>query len=96
LFVKSGSGVLAGGVTVAVFERGPVADGERVPFKVYVAVPPTSRFTVSLMSPTPRAVQLEPGEATQVQVGTKIEAGTRSETVAPVTAEGPAFVTTIK
>ena len=45
--------------------------------------------------PEPEAVQLPPPVATQVQVTPVSVAGKVSATVAPVTAEGPAFVATM-
>src|SRR5664279_4358725 len=88
--------VTPGGVdTVAVFDRVPVADADNVPVSVNVAVPPTSRFTDALMFAVPVAGQLLPGVAAQVHVTPVSTAGTRSVTVAPMTALGPLFVATM-
>lgn len=59
-------------------------------------MPFTARLTVALMLPVPvGAPQLEPAEAVQVHVALLRVAGRLSVTVAPVTAIGPLFVTTM-
>ena len=58
-------------------------------------MPPTAKFTVSLILPLPLAAQLEPLDATHVHVAPLSALGNVSETVAPVTTEGPAFDATI-
>src|SRR5512134_894944 len=69
-------------VTVAVLDRGPVADDAILAVTVYVTVSPTGISTVSLMFPeTGPAVQLAPPVATQVQVAFT-GAGNVSATVA--------------
>ena len=50
---------------------------------------------MSAMLPLPDAVQLPPPAATHVQVMPVSVAGKVSETVAPETAEGPAFLATM-
>ena len=88
--------VPAGGATVAVFASVPVAVLETVAVRLNVAVPLTSRFTVALIFPVPfGAPQLEPADAVQVQVALLNVFGKVSVTVAPVTALGPALLTTI-
>src|SRR5258706_4749041 len=72
-----GSPMPAGTATVAVFRR-LVGVALSVPVRVYVAVAPTGRFTVSLMFPEPLGVQVAPPAATQVQVGGMRAAGTVS------------------
>ena len=95
LLKRLGSVTPAGGATLAVLERVPVAPAATVPESVYVAVPPTARLTVSLMLPAPLALQLDPGDAEQVQVAPSSELGRTSVTVAPATPSGPASETTI-
>lgn len=59
-------------------------------------MPFTARLTVALMLPVPvGAPQLEPTEVVQVHVALLRVAGRLSVTVAPVTAIGPLFVTTM-
>ncbi len=58
--------------------------------------PPTGTFTaLSAMLPVPDAVHDAPPAPAQVQVAPVSVAGSASVTVAPVTAEGPAFETTM-
>jgi hypothetical protein len=95
-FKAVGSVVPAGTASYAVFERVPLADEATVPVTVNVALLPEGRFTAEVeMSPSPDAGQLAPGSALQVQLAPVKAAGKVSDTVAPVTAEGPLFVTTI-
>src|SRR5262245_17391603 len=64
-----GSIVPAGGVTVAVLPREPVASGANVPVAVNVADPPAGRSTVVAIGPLPLVTaQLPPALALQVQV----------------------------
>lgn len=85
-----------GAVTVAVFDRVPVAPGAIVAVRVNVAVPETSSDTVVLILPAPAvAPQLEPALAVQVQLAPLSVPGKVSVTVAPVTADGPALLTVI-
>ena len=72
-----------------------MALADTVPVSVKVALPPTSRLTVTLMLPLPEAGQLLPGVAAQVHVAPEIVAGRASATVAPVTSLGPLLDATI-
>src|SRR5205085_964878 len=67
---RSGSVTPAGGVTLAVFVRLPVAAGSMAPVTVYVTVPPTGmNVTVSLILPLPdRAFPTTPAGPTLVSV----------------------------
>src|SRR5436305_262741 len=85
----------AGALTVAVFASEPVAEEATVPLTVNVAVPPERRLTVVEMLPVPDAGQGEPAEARQVHAAPVKAAGNVSATEAPVTSEGPLFVTVI-
>ena len=86
----------AGTVTVAVFASVPVAEADNVPFSVNVAVAPTGRLTADVeMFPEPEAGHEPPPAPTHVQLTPDTVPGTTSDTVAPVTADGPAFDTTI-
>ena len=58
-------------------------------------MPPERRLTDAETLPVPLAGQLEPPLATQVQLALVTLAGKMSVTVAPVTADGPAFDATI-
>ena len=73
----------------AVFASVPVAPGETVPVRLNVAVPLTRRSTFAAIAPAPDAGHDEPADATQDQFTPESAAGGVSETVAPVTAEGP-------
>src|SRR5437773_177024 len=95
LLVGFGSVTPSGAATVAVLTRVPVADVLTVPVRVYVTVPPTGRFTVSLMLPDPFAMQLPPPAPTLPPLPPSAAAGTVSVTVAPFAALGPAFDATI-
>ena len=77
-----GSLTPAGAVTVAVFDRLPVAPAAIAALTVYVTVPPAGRLTVSLILPDPAAVQVPPPAPTQVHVAVRA-AGNVSATVAP-------------
>ena len=85
----------AGAVTVAVFERLPVAVENVVTLTVYTAVPPTARFTSSLMLPVPLGLPLPPVN-TAVHDTPLTCAGNTSLTRAPVTGFGPLLVTVIR
>ena len=92
LFVRSGSVVPSGTVTVAVFAIATVAHGETLAVTVYVAVPSEPSEMISSMSPEPLEVPLPPAN-TAVQ-DTPVNAPENvSTTRAPVTALGPALVT---
>ncbi len=96
LFAPFGSVVPAGGVAVAVFVIGLGADPETVADTVNVAFCPTGRFTVVEMLPEPEAAPQEPVPvAVHVHVTPVRPAGIVSATEAPITSEGPLFVTTI-
>jgi hypothetical protein len=74
----------------------PVAPGAIVAVRVNVAVPETGSDTVVLMLPVPAATpHAEPAEPAHVQLAPLRPAGKVSVTVAPVTAEGPALLTTM-
>lgn len=91
-----GSSVPAGGATVAVLTKSPVAVVANVAVKVKVTWPFTAKFRPVLMSPIPPvSAQLEPAVATHVQFPLPSADGNSSITVAPTTALGPALVTTI-
>ena len=66
-----------------------------MPLTVNVTVPPTGRFTESLMLPLPLAGHVPPVAPVHVQVTPLNAAGMLSTTVAAVTAEGPVLVATI-
>jgi hypothetical protein len=95
LFPEVGSTVFAGGAIVAVLVMVPVAVVATGATTVNVAVPPFARATAALIFPEPLAGQLEPDEATQLQVADVIADGMVSTTVAPATADGPLFLVTI-
>ena len=95
LFAAAGSVTVPGAVIVAVLTRLPVAVAAIVPVTVNVAVAPTGRSTDALMLPLPLAGQVPPPAPVHVQVGEVMPAGIASATVAPVTADAPAFVATI-
>src|SRR5206468_4817827 len=75
LFDRSGSAKPLGGATVAVFTSGVVTLALTVPVSVYVTLPPTGRFTVSLMSGPPLAVHVPPPAPTHVHVAPVMPAG---------------------
>ena len=58
-------------------------------------MPLLRRLMVSVMLPVPDAVQVDPADATQVQVAPLSVAGRVSVMVAPVTFDGPLLVATI-
>src|SRR5262245_4363029 len=88
----SGSVTPAGGVTVAVLARGPVAEGLTRTVKRKVTVAPTGRSTVVARAPKPLAGPVTtppPLLAVAAQRAKVTPAGTGSETLAPVTLLGP-------
>jgi hypothetical protein len=89
--VLEGSGEL----TVAVFAIDPVALNATVALTVYVTDPPLGRSTLSPILPLPLAVHVPPPAPTHVHVTPVSVAGSVSLTAAPVTALGPALLTTI-
>src|SRR5437660_441769 len=92
-----GSVTPAGGVTEAVLAREPVAAGSICTVKVKVTVAPTGRSTVVARAPAPLLgpVTLPPPLlAVAVQLAAVTPAGSGSDTLAPVTALGPALLTT--
>lgn len=91
LLLATGSVVPTGGVMVAVLLSVPRALARIVAVRVYVALPPGSRFTLSLMLPVPLAAHEEPAVAAHVHAAAVSEAGRLSVTVAPVTEAGPEF-----
>jgi hypothetical protein len=95
LFAGVGSVADPPTATDAVFAKVPVADAEILAVNVYVAVPPTGRFTVSIMFPVPEAAHEAPLEAAHVHVAPLSALGNVSDTVAPIAADGPAFEATI-
>lgn len=96
LLAVFGSGIFAGGVTVTVLLKLPVASLRTVPFSLKVAVALGNKFTVVLMLPVPLAApQLPPALAVQVQEILVSLVGIVSVTVAPVTVLGPLLRTVI-
>src|SRR5262245_47547554 len=92
-----GSVTPAGGATVAVLTRAPVADGLTCTVKVKLTVALTGRSTVVARAPRPLAgpVTLPPPLlAVTVQLALVTPAGSESETLAPMTALGPSLLTT--
>ena len=92
LFAELVSVTPVGAATVAVFEIDPDVPPGTVPDKVIVVDAPDARSTAVAMFPVPEA-----GEQPDAHVHVKLDnaAGTVSATLAPVTADGPAFDTTI-
>src|SRR4029450_1232133 len=98
LSVGSGSVVPAGGMTVAVLTRLPVAEGLTRTVKVKVTVALTGRSTVVARAPVPLLgpVTLPPPVwPAKAQVAAETPAGRGSDTLAPVTALGPVLLTTM-
>ena len=95
LLFELGSLVPAGGVTVAVLTKFPVALEITKPLAIKVIVPPFKISTLALMLPVPLAGQLEPALAVHVQVTPVMVAGKLSTTFAPTAALGPALPTII-
>src|SRR5262252_3743548 len=96
LFSVLGSVTSDGATTEAVLTRTPSVLDAIVPAAVIVAEWPACRLTVVAMFPPPDAApQAEPLSATHVQPTAPNAAGNASTTLAPLTALGPLFVTTI-
>src|SRR5262245_13354777 len=96
LLPGSGSVTPAGELTVAVLVSRPGAAGPTWTVKVKVTVALTGRSTVVARAPLPLAGPLTlppPLLAVAVQVAAVTPAGKGSDTVAPVTALGPALLT---
>src|SRR5262245_13358455 len=90
----------AGGETVAVLTRVPVALGLMLAEKEKVTLAPTGRSTCVLRAPVPllglpEVMAPPPLAPTNVQVSLVTPAGTASETLAPLATLGPALLTTI-
>src|SRR5262245_27536452 len=90
----------AGGVTVAVLTRVPVALGLTLAEKEKVTLAPTGRSTRVLRSPVPllglpELMAPPPLPPTNVQVSLVTPAGTASATLAPLATLGPLLLTTI-
>src|SRR5262245_60477310 len=93
-----GSVTPAGGATVAVLTREPVADGLTWTVYVNVTVAPTGRLTVVARAPAPFAGPVTappPVKSVAAQLADVTPAGRASDTLAPVTALGPVLLTTI-
>src|SRR5262245_18347988 len=96
-FSVFGSVTPAGGTMEAVLTRTPSVPDAIVPAAVNVAVCPTWRSTVVAMFPAPDGEpQADPPSATHVQSTVPNAAGNASMTLAPLTALGPLFVTTME
>src|SRR5438874_95062 len=98
LLAGSGSATPAGGATVAVLTRLPVADGSIWTVKVKVTVAPTGRFTVVARAALPVSgpVTVPPPVApAKAQAAEVTPAGRGSDRAAPVASLGPALPTTI-
>ena len=95
LLVVVGSVTPVGAVIETVFVSEPVVPTAMVAVRVYVAEPPESRFTVSLIDPEPEAAHVEPDVATQVHVAPLSDGFSVSRTAAPTTLDGPLFDATI-
>ena len=93
LLPATGSVTPLGAAMVTVLARVDEAAGDTVASIVNVAVPPTARSMLAAMLPVPLAGQLPP-VAVHVQVAPSSAAGSRSVTVAPATADGPALPAT--
>jgi hypothetical protein len=95
LLAAVGSLAPPGSVTVAVFDKVPVAVDTTVAFTVKVTEPEARTFTDAEMLPDPDAGQLDPAVAEHVHVAPVRLAGNVSATVAPVIADGPALLATM-
>src|SRR5262249_48868889 len=94
-----GSVTPAGGLTVAVLTRNPVAAGAICTVKVEVTVAFTGRSTVVPRAPAPMLGPLTlppPVARANAQVAAVAPAGRGSSTLAPLTALGPRLRTTMK
>src|SRR5689334_17510913 len=90
-------GVPPGGVAVAVLTSVPVAAGSICTVKRKVTVAPAGRLTVVARAPVPLPGPLTlppPVALTNVQVAAAAAVGRGSATPAPLTALGPALLTT--
>src|SRR5580765_2429674 len=93
-----GSVTPAGGVTEAMLAREPVAEESICTVKVKVTVAPTGKSTVVARPPLPPPGPLTappPVAPTNAQLPPVAPAGRRSDTLAPLTALGPALLTVI-
>src|SRR4026208_719382 len=88
-----GSVVPAGGVTVAVLTRVPVALADILQVTVKITEPPKGIFTDALILPEPEAGPVAPPAYTAVQLAEVIKAAKLSVTVAPVALLGPLLLT---
>jgi hypothetical protein len=99
LSLGSGSVVPAGGLTIAVLTKSPMADAETIPVTAKVTEPPPAgTLTVAdsvLPEPLAPLATLAPPDALLVHVTPVMAAGIRSDTVAPVALLGPLLVTVI-
>src|SRR5205823_6098703 len=95
LLAKFGSVRPAGGVTVAVLVRVPVAEGETTAVTMKVTLLPGETLTPTAMLPVPLGGAAAPPVTTVVQVALVIAAGKRSVTAAPFATLGPRLVTTM-
>jgi hypothetical protein len=96
LLAAVGSVTPAGGAMLALLTSVPVADGTTTPVTVNVTEPPTGSVTDALMLPLPLVGHVPPAVPAHVHETPLSVAGIVSATVAPVTADGPAFVATIE
>src|SRR5215813_11124253 len=90
----------AGGVTVAVFTKVPVALALILAEKEKVTLAPTGRFTLVLKAPVPllglpEVIAPPPLPPTNVHVSLVTPTGTLSRTLAPLATLGPALLTTM-
>src|SRR6187401_2432086 len=95
---RSGSVTPAGGLTVAVLARRPVAEGLTRTVKVKLTLSLTGRSTVVARAPVPLSGPVTvppPLLAVAVQVAAVTPAGNGSDTLAPLTALGPWLLTTM-
>jgi hypothetical protein len=95
-FAETGSVQPDGTDALAVFDREPDAAGDTVPLTTSVATAPDARSSVVATAfPDPDTAPHAPvPDVTEHVHDTPVTAaGTTSLTVAPVTAEGPSFVT---
>src|SRR5262245_63035595 len=93
-----GSVTPAGGLTVAVLTRVPVAEGSICTVKVKVTVALTGRSTVVARAPVPLdgpETLPPPLLSVAVQIAVVTPAGRGSDMLAPVTALGPLLLTTM-
>src|SRR5262249_51045770 len=93
-----GSVTPGGGATVAVLSRLPVAAGSIWTVKVKLTVAPTGRPAVAASAPLPPPgprTAAPPVALANAQLPPVAPAGSRSDTLAPLTALGPALLTTM-